>query len=491
MLEDLSWQSCLTYALTALVGLLLFKILKHNKKNGKLPPGPRGFPLVGSLPSIGQFSERTFAKWSKLHGPIMFVRLGSSPTVVLNSLESMQQAFIKQGHQFNGRFRSFLSEFASEKGHGIFFIDDIEDWKIQRRFGSRALAGSALQGRSLESRILDEAEQICDLIRSKNGKPFVLEPDLSETISNVINDITINRRCTDKGNESLREYVRYVVQGFRTDGFFYILLVVAPWIRLFPPFRQLFNGMISRTKAFNDMFASFIDQQEKGMDAKNPSGFMETFLGQMPQKTYTKQQLRIYIKDLLSGGTETSTTSIRWVLLYLIKNPMMQRKVHKEIDQVIGRDGQIKYDSDLPYLKAVIQEGYRIRTAVPLTIPRRTNQDIEFMGYLIPKNTQVLGNLWAVHNNPEFWPNPEEFIPERHLDANGNFVKSDRVIPFSIGPRNCLGENLARMEVFLFLVSFLQKFDILPNPNDPNPTFEGTPGPVNSAKHYLMIMRER
>ena len=79
---------------------------------------------------------------------------------------------------------------------------------------------------------------------------------------------------------------------------------------------------------------------------------------------------------------------------------------------------------------------------------------------------QVFPNLWAVHNDPQLWKNPEKFIPERHLDINGNFVKSNYVIPFSLGPRHCLGEQLARMEVFIFLVSLLQKFEFHPNPND-------------------------
>ena len=104
---------------------------------------------------------------------------------------------------------------------------------------------------------------------------------------------------------------------------------------------------------------------------------------------------------------------------------------------------------------------------------------------------QVIANLWAVHNNPNYWPEPNKFIPERHLDENGKFVKSNKVIPFSIGSRNCLGENLARSEVFLFVVSILQKFELLPNPDDPTPPEEGQLGFVYSAPHYPLIMREK
>jgi len=78
----------------------------------------------------------------------------------------------------------------------------------------------------------------------------------------------------------------------------------------------------------------------------------------------------------------------------------------------------------------------------------------------------VFPNLWAVHNDPKIWSDPEKFIPERHLDSNGSYVKSKHVISFSLGPRHCLGEQLARMEVFIFLVSLLQKFEFHPSPDD-------------------------
>ena len=76
---------------------------------------------------------------------------------------------------------------------------------------------------------------------------------------------------------------------------------------------------------------------------------------------------------------------------------------------------------------------------------------------------QIHPNLWAVHNDPNLWKNPEIFNPERFLDEQGNFIKSNHVIPFSVGPRRCLGEQLARMEVFIFLIGMVQKFKFLPD----------------------------
>ena len=102
-----------------------------------------------------------------------------------------------------------------------------------------------------------------------------------------------------------------------------------------------------------------------------------------------------------------------------------------------------------------------------------------------------MANLYAVHHDPVQFPEPEKFDPERHLDDNGKFVKSNRIIPFSIGSRNCLGENLAKSEVFLFIVTTLQKFEVLPNSYAAVPSMEGVSGVVNTPPKYQIVMKER
>ena len=101
--------------------------------------------------------------------------------------------------------------------------------------------------------------------------------------------------------------------------------------------------------------------------------------------------------------------------------------------------------------------------------------------------------MWAVHNDPKLWDEPNKFKPERHLDSDGNFIKSKHVIPFSIGPRYCVGEQLAKMEVFLFLSSMVQKFEFLPNPDDDNlPDIENvSSGPVFVPSLYKVVAKER
>nr|CAB3235733.1 cytochrome P450 2U1-like [Phallusia mammillata] len=140
--------------------------------------------------------------------------------------------------------------------------------------------------------------------------------------------------------------------------------------------------------------------------------------------------------------------------------------MQQEIDNLLGPDEQLtlSHRDLMPMSCAIIQEVMRCRTLVPFGVPHCTSEDVDFRQYRLPKNTLVSGNLWAVHNNPEVWDKPHEFNPYRHLDEDGKFVASPHVIPFGVGLRRCLGERIAKIEIFFFLVSLFRYFNVLPDP---------------------------
>uniref|UniRef100_H2ZL03 Uncharacterized protein n=1 Tax=Ciona savignyi TaxID=51511 RepID=H2ZL03_CIOSA len=463
------------------------------QKYKNLPPGPTGVPILGCLPFMDTLAELTFTKWSKKYGPIFTVYLGQTRVVVLNSFEAIEEALINQGDKFTGRVHNFFTNF-SNNGHGLFFIDG-EKWTIQRKFGTRALAGAGVYGKTYEQRVLEEAAHLIEVFRSKDEKPFSIEVPLISAVANVINGITIQEKCNEEGNERLQAYVMEVIEGIAMQ--FYLwwgINIFSSILTLLAVNHTLFKLQMH---IFQDIFATAIEQHEKHHDAAHPRDLVDLFINEMHRnrRTFEKTQLQYFLKDLFAAGTETSTSTIIWALYYLIRHPEIQDKVHREIDAELGkarsREGKLSLKTNLPYTKAVLQETYRIRTATPLAIPRRTREDVNLMGYSIPKDTQIISNLWWVHNDPEHWDEPDVFRPERHLDTNGNLVMLNRVIPFSIGPRNCLGENLARIEIYLFLVSILQKFVVLPNPDDPNPPMTCNPGAVNAPSSYNIVLKER
>ena len=168
------------------------------------------------------------------------------------------------------------------------------------------------------------------------------------------------------------------------------------------------------------------------------------------------------LSDLFVAGMETTSKQLEWIMYYMSKYPVVQRKVQDEIDHVLGStlEPSLDHRSTLTYTEAMIQEALRKASISPLGLLHATREDYELNGYLIPQGTIVIGNLFASHYNPQAWGDPEEFRPERFIDSEGKLKKIEEFIPFGIGKRNCIGEVLARHQLFLYTVGILQKFSV-------------------------------
>uniref|UniRef100_A0A8C1XIJ4 Uncharacterized protein n=1 Tax=Cyprinus carpio TaxID=7962 RepID=A0A8C1XIJ4_CYPCA len=209
--------------------------------------------------------------------------------------------------------------------------------------------------------------------------------------------------------------------------------------------------------------------------------------------TFHEDNMVMSVADLFLAGTDTTATTIRWGLLFLTKNPDVQERCHEEIVQVLGYDRLPSMDDrdKLPYTYATVHEIQRCANIVPSGVIHETTQPTKLRGYDIPKGTEILTNFTAILTDKEHWKYPDTFNPENFLDDNGHFFKPESFLPFSLGPRVCLGEILAKTELFLFITSLLQRISFSWPPGVEWPDMNGIVGIVRSPEPFDIICHSR
>ncbi|XP_076465283.1 cytochrome P450 2U1-like isoform X4 [Babylonia areolata] len=199
-----------------------------------------------------------------------------------------------------------------------------------------------------------------------------------------------------------------------------------------------------------------------------------------------EENLQKTLFNLFGAGTETTSTAIQWTLLYFLHYPHVQNRCFQEILDVVGPDcpPTMSDRARLTFLEATMLEVLRIGDIAPLSIFHASAYDVRFRGYVIPKDAIIVPALTCALQDPDIWRDPEEFRPERFIGPEGKLIRSDELIPFSMGRRMCLGESLARMEMFLYLATLVQHFRFLPVEEGQLPSLEGIFGLTHRPKPY-------
>uniref|UniRef100_A0A914WNR6 Cytochrome P450 n=1 Tax=Plectus sambesii TaxID=2011161 RepID=A0A914WNR6_9BILA len=281
-----------------------------------------------------------------------------------------------------------------------------------------------------------------------------------------------------------------------------MLIELYPWLRYFEP--PLPIGL-KRLVEINDAFFKFIlDEIEKHKKTFNedepPRDYTDAYLLEMRKRQregegdlFTEWQMITAIGDLWGAGFETIIATLRFAIIYLLNNPLVQQKLQEEMDRVIGNENELTMDDQkrLPYLCATIQEMQRVANILPINIQHAVTEDVIIGGFLIPKDTQVIAQTPSLHMDEKLFDEPEKFMPERFIDADGHFVKNDHVLPFSLGKRACMGESLARMELFLFLGTLIQRCDFRPVDGVTPPPIFVQPGFLRGPVPYKCIVVPR
>lgn len=327
-------------------------------------------------------------------------------------------------------------------------------------------------------------------MEKEGGQPFDAHFKINNAVSNIICSITFGERFEYHDGQfqellKLFDEVMYLEASMLCQ-----LYNIFPWIMKFLPGAH--QTLFSNWKKLELFVSRMLENHKKDWNPAETRDFIDAYLKEMSKypgsatSSFNEENLICSTLDLFLAGTETTSTTLRWGLLFMALYPEIQEKVHAEIDSVIGQWQQPSMASreSLPYTNAVIHEVQRMGNILPLNVPREVTIDTTLAGYHLPKGTVVLTNLTALHKDPEEWATPDTFNPEHFLE-NGQFKKKEAFIPFSIGKRACLGEQLAKSELFIFFTSLMQKFTFKP-PSDEKLTLNFRMGiTLSPVKHRI------
>ncbi|XP_034142593.1 cytochrome P450 2M1-like isoform X1 [Esox lucius] len=456
-----------------ILGLVTVILLWKNRRgqsHSRLPPGPAPIPLFGNLLQMDvKAPYKLYMKLSKKYGSVFTVWLGSTPVVVLSGYQAIKEAFVNQGEEFSGR-ANYPVIMTISQGYGV-LVSSGKRWKDLRRISLMTLKNFGMGRRTIEQRIQEEAKFLIKAIHEYGDSVVNPKKMICNSIGNVISSIVFGHRF--EYNDPMFQLIQKAV-----DDYFNVLSSpIGAMFNMFPRIVWWFPGKHHRMFAIINQAKDYMRAQAelrlKNLDTSDPQDLLEAFLIKMleekddPNTEFCYDNMVMTAWNLFSAGTETTSSTLRQSFLMMMKYPSIQGKVQKEIDDVIGSkvptvDDRVK----MPYTDAVLHEVQRFMDLAPTSVPHKVIRDTEFHNYLIPKGTMVLPLFSSVLCDPELFQNPDEFDPENFLDENGRFKKNDGFLAFGLGKRVCLGEALARMELFLFFTSLLQRF-----------TFSGTQPP--------------
>nr|XP_028572971.1 cytochrome P450 2B4-like [Podarcis muralis]XP_028572972.1 cytochrome P450 2B4-like [Podarcis muralis] len=437
--------------------------LKMYKEKSQLPPGPTPWFFLGNLLQKDVMPlNKNYSKLVEKYGPMFTIWMGPKPMVVLCGFDVVKDALVDHAEAFGGRIHSPIIDRVT-KGHGIINSSDIE-WRELRRFTVMTLRDFGMGKRSMSERVQEEAVCLVEALAATKGQGFDPTTRITSAVSNVISSVIFGTRF-DYADKTFLKHQRIIeneVGLFRTIlGLLYSAV---------PKILDCFPGRHQKIFSDCDELCAFVRENVKvhmqTLDPQNIRDYIDCFLIKSEKEqrsasdTFRTENLVMTVFGLFVAGTGTTSFALISGLMVMAKLPHIQAKVQQEIDEVMSatRAPSMEDRVRMPFTNAVIHEILRYPPSINETIPRTMSCDTKFRGFTFPKGTAVAPMFTTVHRDPLQWETPEQFNPGHFLDVKGQFKKKDALIAFSAGKRACVGEALARMELFLFFSTLLQNF---------------------------------
>ncbi|KAL0970546.1 hypothetical protein UPYG_G00243600 [Umbra pygmaea] len=432
------------WSTTGLLGFLLAAalicLLAGGVEMWKDPPSDPALPCLPSVPVLGsllslrggQPLHLRLCELGHRYGSLYALYLGPHYTVVVNSYQHARQVLLERGKEFAGRPKMVTTELLTRGGKDIAFSDYSPLWKRHRRLVHNSFTLFGEGSNRLHSIVLEAVEALCCDLQSSKGQAVDPGPPLMRAVTNVVCTLVFSSTY-QPGDPELTSVIKYnngIVQTIATGGLFLPNQTLA----------RLRHCITVRDR----LLTRKMEEHKVSLSSGEPRDLLDALLqGQTgvkgkglkvdDEEGISDDHVLMTAAEAFGAGVETTSTTLLWVLAFLVHHP----QVHK------------------------------------------------YTG------TRVLVNMWAIHHNPEHWARPQDFKPERFLDDEGQRITHSCFMPFGAGPRVCVGESLARLELFLFVSGLLQRFTFSPAPGVSLPDLQGRLGVVLQPLNYSLTATPR
>ncbi|XP_027082485.1 geraniol 8-hydroxylase-like [Coffea arabica] len=460
--------------LICITSILLHVANRSSNKQKRLPPGPKGLPIIGNLLKIGNRPHESLTGLAKIYGPLMTVRIGCVTTVVASSTDMAREILQKNDQAFLGRSIPDAVTAETDYERSIVWLSGGTKWrKLRKLCNSQVFTTQRLDAlQRLRHQMMEDMVHRVSQAGEAGEALYIGNSVFGTTLSSFSNMMFSGDAFDPNSEEAkeLKELFRRIME-----------LAAKPNLADFFPVLKPFDpqGIRRDIKCCFDRFQTIIDSKIDGRTKRRASGsqrsgdFLDALLDHSEEHGPDEldcRDVRLLLMDMFVRGTDTTTATVEWALTELIRSPEKMARAKQELIKKVGLGFSVEEQDilQLPYLDALMKETMRLHPAAPFLL-HCAETDVEVCGSIIPKHTQVLVNVWSITKDPACWKEPTKFQPERFLDTGIDFRGRDLCfIPFGAGRRICPGMPLAARMVKLLLASPVHNFDWkLPNGMEP------------------------
>ncbi|WP_435178066.1 cytochrome P450 [Halorussus sp. AFM4] len=410
------------------------------------PPGPKGEPLFGSSRRYARDPFRFLSACEQAYGDVVRFDLGPLDTYLLTDPADVERVLVSEADRF--RKPEFQDDALGELlGKGL-LLSEGQTWRKQRDLARPAFRPGRLTG---------FAEDIVahndDLLATwSDGAEVDVELDMTEVTLAVIVDLMLGTDLDDRRVRTIREALEPLGARFEPDP---VRFAAPQWLPM-PGDAKYRNAVETMEGVIDDIVAERRGTHGDPATDEGPDDLLSILLRAQDRSEQSDRQIRDEVMTMLLAGHDTTALTLTYTWYLLSRHPEIERRVHEEVDAVLGDDPPTMADvRELDLVERVVDEAMRLYPPV-YTMFREPKGPVELGGYQIPDDAAVMLSQWALHRSARYWDAPDEFDPDRWTrDADRPRFA---YFPFGGGPRHCIGKHLAKLEAKLILARTAQRY---------------------------------